>query len=105
VLEVPGQIDKPQAVGKSLLSIWPERDPGMSADRFQQHHDRLRNRAAVTPGMQPPQQCQRIRHIVRDRNQPSAIDSMHRVESADLQLAVAAGILAKCEESFVTEAE
>ena len=105
-LEAPRHVDQPQAVGERLLAGRPKRDAGVRAHGFEQHGDRLGDRAVVAPDVKPPQELQRVGDLDarQDRAQSgrsACIGWRRRVFSS----AVDVDILPESEERLVAERE
>ena len=94
LFEPPRQVDHPQAVGQRLLASWPHRNARMRPNRVQQHQYRLCDWAAVASHMEAAQQSERIGDFLGGRLELIAVNRMHRMQSAYLQLTVGAESIA-----------
>jgi hypothetical protein len=104
-LELPRHFNEPLDIGERLLAGRPERDPGMRTDAVEQPGDRLRDRAAVAPDMQFPQQVEGVGNLGRRGRDRGSIDQPHRVQAALSRRTVRHGVLAEKEQRLVAQRE
>src|SRR6266566_4117559 len=77
----------------------------MSAHRVQQHQNRLCDWTVVAPDMEPAQQGKGIGDVLGGGVELTAVNRMHRMQSADPQLAIRAKALAIGEKGVIAERE
>ena len=104
-LKMPRHVDQPLTIRQRLLAVRPERDAGVRAHRLKQRGDCLSDRTMIAPDVKEPQDFERFSDLDRGRNERRAIERVHRIEAAGLEVAVVAHLLPKDEEGLVANGE
>jgi hypothetical protein len=104
-LKMPRHVNQTLAIRERLLAIRPKRNPGMRAQSLKERGNGLGDRPIIASNVKESQNVERVGDLDLREIEIGSIDYVCGIETANLDVAVAADLLPKDKERFIGDSE